>query len=324
MMMRYYFFPLIILVAVLLALPARADEKPQLEGSVHIHFPATNRDQQIEGGGYLLLPPNVKGRVPVMIIMHGSGGIRPEHEYVYARELANMGVAAFIVDSFTPRGIETTYDNQRLIVMRDYVRDAFAALAALRKEPHVDTSRAGIIGFSKGGIVGLYAAMKYNRGFLKIKKNLVFKAHYLFYPGCAAEYYDKSTTGAPITMFLGDKDEYSGMEPCIALADKYKAAGANISTIIYKDAEHAWDIPLTLSHPNAEVLKECHFVQQADGSWNETKSGITHMPNLRGDLYDKALQGCLTHGVTTHKNPQARAKVMDDFKALVRQQLLGK
>jgi dienelactone hydrolase len=301
-------------------------KKIKLPNSTYVAFPAFDRGKPIQGGGFLLMPekmPEGKTKVPVVIIEHGSGGVVPEHEYVYARELARIGVAAFVVDSFTPRGIAATIDNQRAIAINDVLTDVFGALNALRQNPQIDTTRAGILGNSKGGIAAMMAAMNTKRKELHIKDDLRFRAHYALYPGCVLHYYDNTTTGAPITLFLGEKDNYTSAETCVTLANELKAKGANIQTIIYKDTGHGWDIPgVARSYPKAEVFKDCRFDQQADGSWNEKKSGVTHIPAMIGPLYEKALQGCVSYGVTNAENLASRIKTMDDLKALVRKQLI--
>ena len=43
--------------------------------------------------------------VPAMVIHHGSGGISDQREGRYARELTAIGVAAVVIDSFSPRGV---------------------------------------------------------------------------------------------------------------------------------------------------------------------------------------------------------------------------
>ncbi|MCC7274761.1 MAG: hypothetical protein IT561_18975, partial [Alphaproteobacteria bacterium] len=53
--------------------------------------------------GMLRLPPGA-GRVPAMVISHGSGGILEGREGAWADRLLAQGVAAFVVDSFGPRG----------------------------------------------------------------------------------------------------------------------------------------------------------------------------------------------------------------------------
>jgi len=51
----------------------------------------------------LLLPPASAGKVPAMVVSHGSGGVSEGREHWWARELVKQGIAATVVDSFTPR-----------------------------------------------------------------------------------------------------------------------------------------------------------------------------------------------------------------------------
>jgi acetyl esterase/lipase len=61
--------------------------------------------------GRLYLPPGTHPprSVPAVVLLHGSGGILPSRELIYAPQLARIGVAALVVDSFgarRDRGIE--------------------------------------------------------------------------------------------------------------------------------------------------------------------------------------------------------------------------
>src|SRR5450830_1210603 len=53
--------------------------------------------------GELSLPTNLKPgeKIPAMVIMHSSSGVI-ESEYAWARFFNEMGIASFIVNSFTP------------------------------------------------------------------------------------------------------------------------------------------------------------------------------------------------------------------------------
>ncbi|MGE5269082.1 MAG: hypothetical protein ACM3JG_05345 [Thiohalocapsa sp.] len=55
--------------------------------------------------GRLYLPPGPQPphSVPAVLLVHGSGGILPSRELTYAPQLARMGVAALIVDTFGAR-----------------------------------------------------------------------------------------------------------------------------------------------------------------------------------------------------------------------------
>jgi hypothetical protein len=62
--------------------------------------------------GELRFPSNMTtDKVPVMVVMHSSAGIN-KNIYAWVDYFNKMGVATFMVDSFTPRGIEKTTDDQ--------------------------------------------------------------------------------------------------------------------------------------------------------------------------------------------------------------------
>src|SRR6266581_7561758 len=57
--------------------------------------------------GELRLPQAAAGRLPAVILQHGSGGVGPGPE-LWARYFNEMGVASFVVDSFSGRGLVST------------------------------------------------------------------------------------------------------------------------------------------------------------------------------------------------------------------------
>ncbi len=291
--------------------------------SVLIEFPGTHKGKNILSGGFLLLPPG-KEKAPVMVIVHGSGGVTQEHEYAYAKELNKMGVAAFILDCFTPRGVATTYDDQSLVsATKDMTNDALMALKALAENERIDIKRAGIVGFSKGGIVATLTALpNWTTKLPAYSPEYFYKLHVLFYPGCATQPLNLKTTGAPILMLLGEKDTYTGVEPCLSMAEKMKKAGADIRTIVYPGVTHAWDYNGPWSHPKAEVFKNCVFEEQGDGTWMEKHSGIIGIrKNLSGPIYKAALKACLTYGAKGESNPSTKEKSMEDFRKIVKEVL---
>jgi len=306
--------------------PEKKSAIKDLKGSTIVHFPTLNRGQRIEGAGYLFMPPGfTPGRppVPIMFILHGSLGIVNGREDDYAHEFTQMGMAAFIVDSFGPRGITNTVDDQWQISNEDFLRDAFSALNTLSKDPRIDVTRSGVIGFSRGGIIALLSTYIQQRKLYPFIRNRSFAAHYLFYPGCTTHFYRNKTTGAPITFFLAKKDNYTGAAPCVDIASELKLNGADVVTIVYPEVGHDWDIAGTESYPNAEVRLNCRFEQQADGTWNEKASGIKQIsPTLRGELYQKALNACITRGTVAQGNPKVRQEAIDTLKALVRKQVI--
>src|SRR5437870_11293347 len=111
--------------------------------------------------GRLSLPPGVHPprSVPAVVLLHGSGGILGSRELTYAPQLARMGVAALVVDSFgarRDRGIEFL---ERVLNITEtmMLADAYAALRFLAARPEIDPQRVVLTGFSYGAMATMYA-----------------------------------------------------------------------------------------------------------------------------------------------------------------------
>src|SRR5262249_1369868 len=62
-------------------------------------------------GGELRLPVGAPPKVPAVVLVHGSGGVGVTVD-AWARVFNEAGVAAFILDTFSGRGIVSTVENQ--------------------------------------------------------------------------------------------------------------------------------------------------------------------------------------------------------------------
>jgi dienelactone hydrolase len=61
-------------------------------------------------GGELRLPPGA-GRFPAVVLVHGSAGAGAG-EFQWSQEVNKIGVAFFLIDCFTGRGIVQTITDQ--------------------------------------------------------------------------------------------------------------------------------------------------------------------------------------------------------------------
>lgn len=270
--------------------------------------------------------PAANGPVPALVIHHGSEGVSDAREGRFAREIVAMGVAAVVIDSFTPRGVVSTIQDQSAVAGHDFNRDALMALKALGADSRIDRSRIGIIGFSKGGASTLMAAHEPQVVAAGVPADLRYALHVPFYPACNAQYHRPKTTGAPIYMLLGGADSYVGVESCQTYAETLRASGAQVEVVVFADAMHGFDGGQPYLDPKGENYARCVFQQQADGSWVERTSGVVFVGTdgrpVEGALA-KATAICRTLGVSGGPNDAAARQSMENLKGYVRRHLLG-
>jgi predicted dienelactone hydrolase len=74
------------------------------------------------------------GRLPVVVLQHGSGGMAANVE-MWAREFNAMGVSTFALDGFSGRGLTQVNTNQALLGRLNFILDIYRALDVLAKRP---------------------------------------------------------------------------------------------------------------------------------------------------------------------------------------------
>src|ERR1043165_7031020 len=142
-----------ILVAVAAAMPAQAQDTEQIAARVELHaIPTlTLTDQQFLAGDANGKAATVtgefriaqgSGKLPVVVLLHGSGGMGPNIE-AWARELNAIGISTFALDGFTGRGLTSVNMDQALLGRLAFTLDSYRALEMLAKHPRVDTSQIG-------------------------------------------------------------------------------------------------------------------------------------------------------------------------------------
>jgi dienelactone hydrolase len=212
--------------------------------------------------GELRIPKLGSDRLPAVILIHGSGGVGSNVD-AWAKEINSLGIAAFILDTFTGRGIVNTLSDQSQLDSLAMMIDAYRALALLAQHPRIDPERIAVMGFSKGAVTAVYSS---NERFRKLYDPIAvgFAAHIGLYTPCNVQYRDDDkVTGAPIRLFHGIADDYVSIAPCRDYVERLKRAGANVSLTEYPDTYHAYDnallspaddlaiIRLILDHQNA-------------------------------------------------------------------------
>ena len=214
------------------------------------------------------------GQVAAMVILNNSGGVLSHVEVHYARQLAENGVAGLVVDSFGPRGVRSTVDDQTRVSTWQMENDAFAALAILKQDRRIDPRRIGVMGVSKGGVVAMQAAMTVRQAW-RHTGDLAFALHVPIVPDCHIQQRTSATTGAPMLLMLAELDDYTLAKPCVEYSERIRASGnKNISVIVYPRAHHGWEWSVLEELPTAVKLV-CTALIEDDGAFTFPEHGKT-------------------------------------------------
>src|SRR5580692_8526831 len=208
------------------------------------------------------------GRLPVVVLMHGSGGMGPNIE-MWSKEFNAMGVSAFAIDGFTGRGLTAVSTDQALLGRLNFILDIYRALDILAQHPRVDPARIALMGFSRGGQAALYASLK---RFHKMwnKSGVEFAAYMPFYPDCMTTFIgDTDVADRPIRIFQGVADDYNPVAPCRAFVARLKAAGHDVALTEYPGVWHSFDNPLGSTTPivakNSQTVRNCSIREEPEG-----------------------------------------------------------
>lgn len=263
--------------------------------------------------GTFTRPAGATGLVPVMVILHGSGGVSDIGTGEWSRFFLSMGIATFVVDSFTPRGISSTAADQLQLSYPASTADALMALKAVADQPGVDAKRIGVIGFSRGGQSSTNSAYtKIQAGVLGANSSLRYALHIALYGGC---FQPGTTDKTPILFLLGDDDGYVTPESCAKFVDTLRSRGANIELVVYTNAKHGFDQERSRDSYGAQVQswKKCPPRTQDLDDMTYAING----KSMSFKEYGEAITSCMTTGVSFGFNRAARDDSRVRVKALV-------
>ena len=259
-------------------------------------------------GAELRLPPGA-AKLATVALIHGSDGVGANVDR-WAQELNGIGVAAFLVDCFTGRGIADTVTNQCQLGHLAMIFDVYRALDLLSKHVRIDPSRIAVLGFSKGGFVALYASLK---RFQRVHgtTGLEFAAYIPFYANCNTVFMeDEQVSDRPIRMFHGTADDYVSVEPCRTYAERLRRAGKDVQLTEYTGAHHAFDNPAysaALYRPDAVTTARCLREERPGGE----------IVNLETGQPFRWSDPCVKRGATLAYDPVATTEAIRAVKAFL-------
>jgi len=227
-------------------------------------------------GAELRIPRAGTGRLPAVILLHGSGGVGV-NVVEWANEFNSLGIAAFVLDAFTARGIVQTSTDQALLGRLAMTYDAYRALDVLQKHPRIDPQRIALMGFSRGGQGALYAAVKRFQKMHGPASGVDFAAYLPFYASCGTRFVDDDVVSAsPLRLFHGMADNYVPVAPCRGYVARLKAKGADVTLTEYPGAHHAFDSrafnpPIVAA--KSQSTRSCDLAETRNGVVANVKTG---------------------------------------------------
>ncbi|MFJ1259297.1 dienelactone hydrolase family protein [Cupriavidus sp. CuC1] len=265
---------------------------------------------QVTVAGELRIPRAGNDKLPAVVLLHGSGGI---NSYVtdWEQDFLAMGVATFVVDSYSTRGIVSTLNDQSQLGRLAQTEDAYRALELLEKHPRIDPTRVMLVGFSRGGQAALYASMKRFQSMHGPASGREFAAYIAFYPSCNTAYRDDDNiTAHPVRIFHGSSDDYSLITACRAYADRVAAKGKDIRLTEYPGAQHSFDgqaFKPSMKLPQAQTTRNCQLEEIENGRIlnSRTKQTFTYR------------DPCVELGPTLAYNQEASMRARAAVKELV-------
>jgi dienelactone hydrolase len=297
---------------------AKVPAKPAARMEIHSFQSMTLTDQEFltgrNGGkpvtiaGELRLPRTGNDRLPAVVLLHGSGGVGG-NVLDWEQYLNAMGVATFVLDSFTGRGIVNTNYDQSQLGRLAMIVDVYRALDVLARHPRIDPTRIALMGFSRGGQAALYSSLKrFQRLYGPMGQE--FAAYIVFYPLCNTTYHeDEDVVDKPIRIFHGNADDYAPVAPCRAYVERLKAKGKNVQLTEYNGAGHNFDnrrLKTPLKLEKAQTTRRCECAEAEDGVIINVK---TKQPFTYADP-------CVEYGPTLAYNEKAfteARKAVKDF-----------
>jgi dienelactone hydrolase len=251
------------------------------------------------------------GRLPVVVLQHGSGGFASNIEY-WSRQLNAEGISTFAIDGFTGRGFEEVNSNQALLGRLKFILDIYRAVEALAVHPRVDPHRIALMGFSRGAQATLYASLKRFQRMWN-KSGVEFAAYLPFYPDCMTTYIgDTDIERRPIRIFGGTLDDYNPVSVCKGYVERLKAAGHDAELTVYPNASHALDQPLGPQsaelRPTFQTARSCRIQEEPGGMLMnlETKQPFSYK------------DACVVYGAHVGHDPVATDAATRAVKAFLR------
>ena len=248
------FLSTIIALALLaVALPAEA---APLSAPQTVEIPSGNAVLRAE-----LYKPEGSGPFPVVIALHGCGGLGGHSEPVqpryrdWAQELLKDGKAVLFPDSYGSRelGPQCRVKERRITARRERVTDILAARQWLMQQAWVARDRISLLGWANGASALLWAVRPQ---LLLHHAEPDFRSAIAFYPDCRISSGLGWSARVPTLVLIGAKDDVSSPPACRQMVEGAHGRSALTRIVVYPSAYHDFDranLPVHAIGPGADA-----------------------------------------------------------------------
>jgi len=203
-----------------------------------------------------LYKPEGQGPFPVVIALHGCGGLAGRSEPVlpryrdWAEQLLRGGQAVLLPDSYGSRelGPQCRANEHKIHARRERVEDIMASRQWLVQQPWAAHDRISLLGWANGASALLWAVRP------QLSSRSVepdFRSAVAFYPDCRISAGLGWSARVPTLLLIGAKDDVSSPPACRQMIDGARGRSALTRIVVYPGAYHDFDRANLPLHPIA-------------------------------------------------------------------------
>jgi dienelactone hydrolase len=208
-----------------------------------------------------LFKPEGNGPFPVVIALHGCGGLSGHSEPVqvryrdWAEELLKDGKAVLFPDSYGSRelGPQCHVKERRITARRERVADVLAARQWLMQQAWAAQDRITLLGWANGASAVLWAVRPQ---LLLHHAEPDFRSAVAFYPDCRLSSGLGWSARVPTLVLIGAKDDVSSPSACRQMVEGAHGRSALTRIVVYPTAYHDFDranLPVQAIGPNPDA-----------------------------------------------------------------------
>lgn len=184
----------------------------------------------------IILPKDVSGPIPFMIMMHGCDGLgtlAKEWGQRIADALNPEGFGVVLLDSYTTRYVDNSCGMPDLHWGRRRAEDAYAALDYLIEHKLAKPNEVYLMGQSNGGLATMVALSK-----RESDRKHRFAAGFPVVPSCISVTIKQGEYYSPMIIFAAEKDDANLSKYCVEMMKKKRSTPLQL--IMYRGSDHGF------------------------------------------------------------------------------------